>query len=178
MTIELKKITKADLVTIWEISYGPKADLEWMNYNGPYFNDPILTKKEFVTGWATQIINHHRFKMIVVDEKVVGIVTAYWEDGKLKHWLEVGLVIYDRSMWGKGIGTKVLKEWLLYLFSEYPELPHLSFTTWSGNPGMEKIGKKSGMTREGIIRKVRYWQGIYYDSVKYGILREECCWIK
>ena len=29
------------------------------------------------------------------------------------------------------------------------------------------------MKKEGVIRKVRYLDGKYYDSVKYGILREE-----
>ncbi|WP_423250594.1 GNAT family N-acetyltransferase, partial [Enterococcus lactis] len=51
--------------------------------------------------------------------------------------------------------------------------PHIGFTTWSGNKGMQKIGEKCGMTKEGVIRKVRFLNNQYYDSVKYGILREE-----
>ncbi len=38
---------------------------------------------------------------------------------------------------------------------------------------MQKIGEKCGMTKEGVIRKVRFLNNQYYDSVKYSILREE-----
>ena len=38
---------------------------------------------------------------------------------------------------------------------------------------MMRVGEKSGMTKEGTIRQVRYWQGRYYDSVKYGVLRHD-----
>lgn len=171
--IKLEKVKKEYLVEIWEIAYGPKADLKWMALNGPYFKDPVLTKEEFLDGWGKTIVDNPQIRVIIYEEKLVGIATSYWEDGKLKQWLEVGIVIYNEKNWGKGIGSVALKMWLKTLFSIYPELPHLSFTTWSGNPGMEKIGKKVGMQKEGVIRKVRFWQGKYYDSVKYGILREE-----
>lgn len=38
---------------------------------------------------------------------------------------------------------------------------------------MMRLGERSGMQLEGRIRKVRYWQGEYYDSIKYGLLRTE-----
>lgn len=38
---------------------------------------------------------------------------------------------------------------------------------------MQMLGEKCGMTKEAVIRKVRYLNGQYYDSVKYGVLREE-----
>lgn len=53
------------------------------------------------------------------------------------------------------------------------DIQRLGFTTWSGNVGMMKIGEKLKMTKEAQIRKVRFYQGNYYDSVRYGILREE-----
>ncbi|WP_236698233.1 GNAT family N-acetyltransferase [Weissella minor] len=38
---------------------------------------------------------------------------------------------------------------------------------------MMALGERIGMKLEGQIRAVRYWQGEFYDSVKYGILRSE-----
>ena len=38
---------------------------------------------------------------------------------------------------------------------------------------MMKLSEKLGLKLEGRIRKVRYYKDVYYDSVKYGILREE-----
>ena len=42
-----------------------------------------------------------------------------------------------------------------------------------GNIRMMKAAEKLGMLQEVRIRKVRYYNDEYYDSVKYGILREE-----
>ncbi|KAF1296757.1 GNAT family acetyltransferase [Enterococcus sp. JM4C] len=169
----LKTIEEKDLRIIWEISFGPKADLVWMKFNGPYFNDPVQTWVEFSNGYGKSLINNSMSKAIVVDEKIIGLVTAYWEDANLKQWLDVGILIYDSNVWGHGIGSKALSLWLKELFAQFAYLPHIGFTTWSGNQGMQKIGEKCGMKKEAVIRKVRFLNGQYYDSIKYGILREE-----
>ena len=36
--IQLKSITEENLSALWSISYGPKADLEWKKWDGPYPN--------------------------------------------------------------------------------------------------------------------------------------------
>ena len=114
----------------------------------------------------------------LIIQLLLGLVTAYWTDGgKLregpKQWLEVGIVIFNPNYWGLGIGSKALMMWLKDLFERYNYLAHIGFTTWSGNLGMQKVGEKTGMTREGVIRQVRFLDGTYYDAVKYGILRNE-----
>jgi len=38
---------------------------------------------------------------------------------------------------------------------------------------MIRLAQKIGMIEEGRIRKVRFWQNQYWDSVKFGILRDE-----
>lgn len=169
----LKEIEENDLYHVWQISYGPAADLTWKEYDGPYFEDPILSWDEFSTGFGKESVNNPHRKLIINDDQPVGMVTAYWEDGKLQQWLEIGILIYNSHDWGKGIGSLALSLWLKELFQLHPYLPHIGFTTWSGNIGMQQIGEKSGMTKEGVIRNVRFWQNTYYDSVKYGILRDE-----
>ena len=62
--------------------------------------------------------------------------------------------------------------WIDHLFNEMP-LVRVGYTTWSGNARMIKVGEKLGMTMEARLRKVRYWNGTYYDSIRMGILREE-----
>jgi RimJ/RimL family protein N-acetyltransferase len=58
------------------------------------------------------------------------------------------------------------------LFNE-TDLPHLSLTTWSGNKRMMALAERVGMKLEGRIRSVRFYEGQYWDSMKYGILRSE-----
>lgn len=45
--IGLHPIESKDLDFIWKIAYGQKENT-WMNWNGPYFNDPVYEKEEFI----------------------------------------------------------------------------------------------------------------------------------
>ena len=168
--ISLRKLNVDDLLPLWHIAYGQK-DPEWMRCNGPYFNDPVYTWEEFQQLSINYLDNDFRYG-VFVHEQLIGIVSAYYEDGELQKWLEIGIVLYDEGIWGKNIGTRAMKIWINHLF-EMNDLPHIGFTTWSGNLGMIRLGQKIGMTEEGRVRKVRFWQNQYWDSVKYGILREE-----
>ena len=173
MEIKLRTATNEDLNSLWSISFGPESNLEWMKFNGPYFNDPVQTLDEFLEGFGTFLVANPMAKLITYDEKVIGIVTAYWMDSNIKQWLEIGIIIYDDKYWSKGLGSAALNLWLREMFDLFPYLPHIGFTTWSGNKGMIRAGEKVGMTLEANIRKVRYVNGKYYDSIKFGILREE-----
>jgi len=57
--------------------------------------------------------------------------------------------------------------------NDFSELEHVGLTTWSGNISMMKSAEKIGYKLEGRIRKVRYHMNEYFDSIKYGVLREE-----
>ena len=83
------------------------------------------------------------------------------------------MLFYQSNYWHGGLGTRALEKWITDIFSEYPDLEHIGLTTWSGNPRMMHLAEKIGLKKEAQIRKVRYFQGSYYDSVKYGILRSE-----
>lgn len=109
---------------------------------------------------------------IYVDDVLIGDMSRYWEN-KETRWLEIGIVIYDENYWSGGYGTNALRQWITKTFNDYPEIEHIGLTTWSGNIRMMKAAEKLGMLQEARIRKVRYWQGEYHDSVKYGILRDE-----
>ena len=109
---------------------------------------------------------------IYIDEILVGTVSRYWQDRKTR-WLEVGIVIYDSNYWYEGYGSEALKIWTTKTFNDFSELEHVGLTTWSGNISMMKSAEKIGYKLEGRIRKVRYHMNEYFDSIKYGVLREE-----
>lgn len=171
--IEIIAFPLERLKEIWAVAFGPEADLEWMKFNGPYFNDPVESWDDFSTGFGWDSVGNPHRSVIVYQEKIVGLLTAQWQDGKLKRWLEFGIVLYDASLWGMGIGKRVIPVWIDYLFDLHPEIEHIGCTTWSGNQGMMKLAEKAGLHLEARIPKVRFYQNQFYDSLKYGIVREE-----
>ena len=170
--ITLKKIEKKHLTDLYNVIYSSETP-EWSKYNAPYFNDfKLIDLDTFL------LKNHHEFYLsdrvlgIFLNNKPIGIVTYYWECFATR-WLEIGIVIYEQYTWSKGIGYTALNEWIKICFNKFPDIQHIGLTTWSGNPGMIRLAEKLGLICEARIRKVRYFNGVYYDSIKYGILREE-----
>jgi len=45
--------------------------------------------------------------------------------------------------------------------------------TWSGNEGMMELAAKMGFKEEARFRKARIVKGQYYDSIGFGLLRDE-----
>lgn len=109
--------------------------------------------------------------VIEVSGECIGTVSYYWEHEPSK-WLETGIILYESVSWGRGIGTRAMRMWTSHLFNTMP-LVRAGFTTWSGNERMIKVGEKLGMQMEARIRKVRYYNNHYYDSIRMGVLREE-----
>ncbi len=170
--VGIRQAQPEDLEEFWEIAFSdPEAP--WTELNGPYFHDELPTKEEFLNVVAYKTwLNNKEHLLITNDDKIVGSVSSHFKDGKLAKWLDIGITIYDQNMWDKNIGGQSLKLFVSYLFNLY-DIPHVGLTTWSGNPRMMHLASKIGMKEEACIRKVRFYDGKYYDSVQYGILRDE-----
>ncbi|MGF1739999.1 GNAT family N-acetyltransferase [Vibrio profundum] len=147
------------------------CDETWTEFNGPYFPYLTPTLTEFEAGSFTRLCQGVKTQLIVLDGQPVGSVSYYWECESTR-WLEAGVVIYDSSYWGRGIARKALILWVDHLF-QLLEIDRVGLTTWSGNPQMMACAQKLGFQQEARLRKVRYFNGDYYDSVKYGVLRSE-----
>ena len=171
--IDLRKLIEEDLVSLWEIAYSQSNPI-WKQYDAPYYDDyqHFPNFQEFKLQKSESTLNNSNRLGIFVDDKLVGTVSRYWVC-KQTRWMELGICIYDNKFWNSGIGKAAMLQWIDRTFQDYLELEHLGLTTWSGNFGMMKLAEKLRMKKEAHIPKVRYYQGVYYDSVKYGILREE-----
>ena len=169
----LRPLSHEDLPILWEIAYShPNSD--WKQFDAPYFDDYQHYEKflDFQQDKAEKFVGNPDRLGIFQNGRLVGTVSRYWEC-KETRWMELGIDIYQSSDWGQGLGQLAMKEWIGRTFQDYPELERLGLTTWSGNHGMMRLAEKLGLQKEARIRKVRYYQGIYYDSMKYGVLREE-----
>lgn len=172
--VSLEKFDEKYIDRIFEIGYKETMP-EWAKWNGPYFEEYENYKdvNAFKESSNWKFLLKDRCRCILVDDKSIGMVSRGRTDKKTR-WLEIGIVIYDENYWSNGYGYEALKIWISQNFKEFIEIEHLGLTTWSGNIRMMKLSEKLGMKKEAQIRKVRFWQGVYYDSVKYGVLRSEC----
>lgn len=106
------------------------------------------------------------------DDQIIGEVSWYWKSEETA-WMEIGILIFDPQHWSKGIGFQALTLWITELFDFHSTIVRLGLSTWSGNTGMIHLAEKLGMQKEAVYRKARVVNGVYYDSISYGILREE-----
>ena len=167
--VTIRPIKEQDLQRMWELSFKDENP-EWKKWDAPYYEHQTMTYEAFLER-RDKIVAQDDYWGIEVDGELIGMVSYYWEH-KPSLWLEMGIVIYEPQYWSGGYGTKALTMWIDHLFNEMP-LVRVGYTTWSGNARMIKVGEKLGMTMEARLRKVRYWNGTYYDSIRMGILREE-----
>lgn len=175
MELQLKELKQDELIDFWNLAFS-NPNAEWTKWNGPYFHDKLPEKQAFINLEVdnTYLQNPLR-KIIWVDNQMIGMVSAYYEDEPLNQWLNVGIVVYKQDKWHRGIGKLALKQWIDELFKT-TSLPHIGLTTWSGNYRMIGLAESLDLKKEAEIRQVRFWQNQYWDSVKYGVLRSE--WIK
>jgi RimJ/RimL family protein N-acetyltransferase len=168
MEVIIRKAHPSELQTMHHlITFDP----QWTKFNGPYFSYESPSIMEFQHNVFARLCAGQNMQLIVVNNKPIGSVSYYWECESTR-WLEMGIIIYDSSFWRKGIGCKALPLWISHLF-ETLDIARVGLTTWSGNKAMMFCAKKTGFKQEACLRKVRFYQGKYYDSIKYGMLREE-----
>lgn len=165
----IRPIIEEDLPILWELTYKDEFP-EWKQWDAPYYEhkhvplEKYLAKKEDLVGQEDDWV-------IEVSGEVIGSVGYYWEH-EPSNWLEMGIVIYQSKFWSSSYGTRAFRLWINHLFNTLP-LVRVGFTTWSGNERMIRAGEKLGMTMEARLRKCRYYNGVYYDSIRMGLLREE-----
>ncbi|MER1957954.1 MAG: GNAT family protein [Solibacillus sp.] len=167
--LTIRPILENDLERLWELIYKDEQP-EWKKWDAPYYPHKAMPYDQFIKS-NQDWIGDDSYWVIEVDGIVRGIISYYWEHEPSK-WLEMGIVLHEAGSWGNGIGTRALKLWINHLFNTMP-LVRVGFTTWSGNERMIRVGEKLGMQMEARLRKVRLYEGQYYDSIRMGMLREE-----
>ena len=160
--------------------YWQTKDLEWKKWDAPYYplasadclRKGLQKRREFI---LKQDFPNPRQSLVITDKnsnQFLGIVSWYWESEET-NWSSNGIVLFDVKHRNKGIGFEALGLWNQYLFDSMPAIVRLDLRTWSGNIGMMRLAEKLGYSLEATFRKARIVEGKYFDSIGYGVLREE-----
>jgi RimJ/RimL family protein N-acetyltransferase len=84
---------------------------------------------------------------------------------------QVSIVIAPEHQ-GKGYGEQALKAIMEYAFLRM-NLYRLEAEVIEYNRRAQKLFEKLGFTFEGKLRQAKYFEGKYYDILRYGMLRTE-----
>jgi len=160
--------------------YWTHPSRKYHKYNGPYFKHAredehsknVKNLKNRLEAGEKNVLGNRKIIADLESGEIIGLVNWYWKSEETK-WLEVGIVIFNENYWGIGIGYEALKLWINEIFINQGELVRIGLSTWSGNTRMVKLAQKLGLKKEAEYRKARIVDGKYFDSVSFGILREE-----
>jgi len=84
----------------------------------------------------------------------------------------VGIMIGDKAYWSKGYGTDAMRTLLRFGFAEM-NLHRIELTVDARNDRAQACYRKCGFVEEVRLRRNRYAEGAYHDTLWMGILREE-----
>lgn len=112
---------------------------------------------------------YHKVIVLKKTNRVIGAVEMTLN--KINASAEIGYIIHP-DYWGYGIATNISKKLLDYGFNKLG-LNRIYATTDKRNIGSEKVLKKLGMKKEGLLRQnIKLREG-YRDTLIYSILRYE-----
>ena len=83
----------------------------------------------------------------------------------------LGILIGDKSYWGRGICTEVVKMLIEYSFKVL-KLDYVFLGVLPGNKAAIKCYEKAGMKIERIDKAAKQYDGVIYDSVIMGIRKQ------
>jgi ribosomal-protein-alanine N-acetyltransferase len=111
------------------------------------------------------------FVWAIVDENsrhigFIGLHGINWRN----RWAHGGLVIGDRSAWGRGYASDAVRVRTRFAFGELG-LHRIDGHTM--NPAMKRVYEKCGYRHEGVARR-KFWRaGAWFDADLYALLEDE-----
>ncbi len=84
---------------------------------------------------------------------------------------EISILIFDDYQ-GRGYGKPALQMMLDYVFNTM-NFHRLEAEVMAFNKKGKELFEKAGFIQEGSLREAKYFNGRYYDILRYGLLRKE-----
>ena len=84
---------------------------------------------------------------------------------------EIGYFLL-KSHWGKGYAAEIAKRLISYCFDEI-KLHKVYASCHALNASSEKVMIKSGMTKETVLKKVRFKNNQWHDEIRYAIMIDD-----
>jgi RimJ/RimL family protein N-acetyltransferase len=150
-----------------------------------WLNDPLVTHYLFYgqKPWTIQQVSEEFARQSLAPNNAVFMVdqldggrsvgfAGLYDIHPTAHKAEFRVLLGERSIWNKGIGTEIT-ELLTYYGFDRLNLHRVFLGVTSENKGAVRAYENAGYVQEGCSRDDIYRNSRYYDTVRMGILREE-----
>jgi RimJ/RimL family protein N-acetyltransferase len=108
----------------------------------------------------------------IADGKHIGGVDIRTGAGPENRKGELGLMVGDKSVWGQGFGTDIVRTACRFGFEEM-NLNRVELWVHGSNERAIGVYERVGFVREGTAREGWYKRGQYHDMILMGLLRDE-----
>jgi len=167
--IYLRRVEREDLGGNYFQWLNDTEVLRWM-FNGAFPNSVEAMEAYYqgVVSGRTDIV----FAIILKeDERHVGNIGIHRIE-PIARSAEIGILIGERDVWGRGIGTEAIGLLAGHAFLRL-NLNRLYAGAHEANAGCLRAFEKNGFRREGVARQAMYVGGAYGNVVNLGLLRSE-----
>jgi RimJ/RimL family protein N-acetyltransferase len=166
----LRPIVEAD----YHAGYRWERDKEVQHWaQGDYAPDD-LTFEDYKAHYAPPAAipgEMESFAIIVRPDTLIGF-TGYFHANRRIGKVEVGIGIGEKAYWGRGYGREALRLVLRHVFTDLG-FQRAELNTWSGNTRAIRSYESCGFRVEGRLRRGELVDGVSYDTIWMGLLREE-----
>jgi RimJ/RimL family protein N-acetyltransferase len=165
--VTLRPVSEDDLPVLQKLTQDPETTGEFERYG---WYAPWLFRR----GWDENglISPDGGTLMVIRGDELVGAVT--WrrhETAPASHCWQMGIGLLPEAR-GHGYGTETHRLLVRYLFA-HTTVYRIEAATEVGNIAEQKALEKTGFTREGVMRGIRWRGGAWRDEVLYSILRTD-----
>lgn len=148
--------------------------VHWATGGDPCFGP--VTAEALARGFETMLrLDPRESAVLTVEDRADGSVIGmvdYRDLDPFAGQATVGVTIGDRDHWGRGHGSEALLLLVGHLFRAFG-LHRVELDTWSGNERAVRAFTRAGFREEGLRRGAVPVAGRRYDTVLFGMLREE-----
>jgi RimJ/RimL family protein N-acetyltransferase len=160
--VSLKAFTVADLDDFMEWATDNEVTKHMM-WNG------YTSRSEAESFFANVVEKHPWFKAVCLGDKVVGSIMLDKGKGAHSCKAELGYVI-ARKYWGNGLATQAIHLAIQYGFKDL-DIERIEAYVDPANIASQRVLKKNGFTKEGLLRNFIVQKGILKDRFIYAFLK-------
>ena len=157
------------------------AVMKWVNdeevtdlLGGEMLAYPVssIAEAKFIEASASSSDKQKNFAIeTLADSRYIGAISFNVIDWR-NRCAGLGIVIGDKSLWGKGYGTDAMRV-LMRLGFDKMNLHRLWLHVHGYNLRAIASYEKCGFKREGVLREEHFARGGYHDTIVMGILESE-----